>query len=382
MRKFIDNYYYNFLQLLNMTSSAFIIPQIIGLKEYGKYTALFSIPGVIQVLIESLFISTFRNNTKSKIKKITIVSYIIAFVTLISISVFLFTSFDVFLISLLLISMLERVRWSVLFLYQSTNIYTKVSQDVELKTFLINIIFILIGITRDYHTYLLPFSMIFTSMTVSIFLFFTSYQSKYITTHTTKNTESEINKYYVAPFIRTFEELFLTLPPLLISKILSFEEAGKFRISISIVKFLFKLYPLRYDLVIAEYHNRLFNHSIALKFSLFIILLPIFILSAIWISDNKTIINVLANTSEFILAIGGTLVVNSILGPLAVLQNPSLIIISICFFIVTVITAFVNWSYYYIVYSCCSILYTIIIYKVIYTQSINNPIINHETRKF
>lgn len=254
------------MQICSMVIFAIIIPLYIGLEQYGRFSAIFATCGFFIGLIETYLTMIFLNGTSQKqsINGVFLLSLLSIFL-IFPISVYFLNTKDILFPTLIFIFFLFK-NWFTARLYtlDSPLKYLLLSEAVYLSTYLI---VLSIGYILGVKSYLTPIYMLLSStLFSSIFLYFIFPEKK----HFEKKTYDLISIKDL--FGKLYEDLFITVSPLLIMNFFSESSAGLFRIFVTIMKGFSKVFPYRYELIILDFKYQRLNYKFLYK-SIFIFII-------------------------------------------------------------------------------------------------------------
>jgi hypothetical protein len=272
------------LQSVNMGLGAFIVPLLIGIAEYGQYSAYFAIPASASVFVHSYLIATARTFGLSRFRHISI-----RIVALVGGLIFLGGLFYdgiymALIVTMIFVFLIERLRREVVVLCFGAD--TGLTLDrlgrVEVRLFLTSVVaigaFVYLNVMDGIW---LPILLLAGSLVSAISVF----NSIPLQASASSAGLGEAGQQSTlrSVFSRIHEELFITQMPLVLSRIEgSFALAGLFRLAVSAAKIVFKLYPYRFDVVIAARGSGLMALRQLRVFTAIIILLPPVVVILFW----------------------------------------------------------------------------------------------------
>jgi hypothetical protein len=247
------------LQSINMGLGAFVVPLLIGLTKYGQYSVYFAIPASASVFVHSYFISTARALGVCRFRVLSI-RIVVLVGGLIFFGGLLYDSmYGALIATIIFLLLIERLRREaiVLCFVSDTGLIVDRLARVEVRLFLISVVAIgAFACLTAMDGIWLPILLLAGSLgsAISVFNSIPLQASASVASHGAMGDRSTLR----SVFSRIHEELFITQMPLVLSKVEgSFALAGLFRLAVSSAKIVFKLYPYRFDVVIAARGNGL-----------------------------------------------------------------------------------------------------------------------------
>lgn len=277
MNEKIKKYLPNLSQACWMGTFVIIVPTLIGIKQYGYFAKLYSLPSILAGFIDSYYLSSSENifNYKKQIKSnlISLLSYINIFLIIILFLILFEVNLKVQtnLLASLSIFISLFLRWKVTFLFHRIRNKTILKDSTVFE--IINLVFYLFSflfffylkfknlISEDY-LFLIP--CIIISLSGSITYFYSNFKLRNISNKDFKKLsipkkyKNNTNSLLKTIFFRSYEDSYISIMPLFIYEIFGAQIAGESRIAISILKAICKIFPHRYDLFI---HRELINKN-------------------------------------------------------------------------------------------------------------------------
>ena len=313
-KKIIETYAIQFSQLCHMVVLAFLIPILIGVEEYGKYAAMYAIPGFFQGMIETFVMLMLMKSILNKpFLKVFFSIVVVAIVMIFTISFFLFQLKEVFLILTLFCCLIFRATL-ISGVYNNTEVSINKIIIGELLTLLTYVLIIFACYFFYIRSYLLP---LFTVCGGAVFSGI--YFLRFLRIGTKDNIEKIKTKEVVRSLLaRTYEDSLLTLTPILIINVFNAKIAGEFRIITSIIKGMLKLFPYKYELIVRYVKEGSFRIESLIKFSI------IFIFFGILLYGGVNLFSVLfeLNFSHwlfYLIILGGVIVTLLVVYPISVI---------------------------------------------------------------
>lgn len=264
----VEVYALNFSQFLNMAVMAISVPWIIGLENYGIFAAAFALPGVIQSFTEALILILLtRGMGRTQSVKYGIITYAPLSALCFSIWFYFENSPYVLWSFALLLSIVWRTAVLSPMLFSG-----KMTTDIVISELIISVVYTTFVAFFAFHqigSVTLPFIMIIMASCLStIYLMVRPFAHKLECNQEIGSTSSEpVSFWQIArlSFGRSYEDGFLTVMPLVLAQSTSAYFAGQFRVLVSIVKAAYKLFPLRYDIVLRELAGGTISRSFVLR---------------------------------------------------------------------------------------------------------------------
>lgn len=276
-----DSYLLNVSQIFHMLLLAAFIPWYIGLSEYGKFYAIFAIPGIVQSTFETWCISTISRARVRTSPVPLIVGACLAALFLVIINTYLERIPSYMVFSGIFLAAVLCFRTYGYAIAISLNAGVRDAVISELMIFGSYLIVCLVGISFEIRGATLPFLMVTTAcLTSGIYLLYMRQPLKkegVINSDLAFNAAAERKRGFSALFGRLYEDGVITLSPLVLAAIVNPVVAGQFRVFSSVVKLLYKLFPYRYEIVIRDMFRGVLNVSKLLRISALFSALPIVI---------------------------------------------------------------------------------------------------------
>lgn len=251
----------NLIQSMGMLLTAFAVPLHLGLNEYGLFAACFSVPASAAVFTHGMFLGLGQAGRGNTI-------YSAAFVSILSLSPLIFSGYltlyglrESLYALFIFIILIARSTCETQILHEKKRDYFSILIKIELFGVLWGASILTASWLTDYNTALVPLLML-SGPTLAI-LFLTIYRQSeplpYL--NISQLHLSDIHLFFRGIAMRSYEELYITSTPLLISLFAGNHYAGQFRISISIAKILSKLFPYRLEWTMLSISENSFNPS-------------------------------------------------------------------------------------------------------------------------
>ncbi len=266
----IKKYFPNLTQAIWMGSFVIIIPTLIGINQYGYFAKLYAIPSILAGLIDSYYLSSSSKNElfdyeSLKNPLIKLINYlnlffiILLFSVLIGIKLSLWTNL---LASLAIFNSLL-IRWRITFLFhrirkktilKDSTIFETINITFYLFSFLLFFLLIQNQLLDNDYLFLIPCLIISLSGTI-IFYYSQSKVKNLIpnklgSLQENKKDKKALDQILKIIFFRSYEDIFISIMPLIFFEVFGSTVAGQSRIVISIIKGISKVFPHRYDLFI------------------------------------------------------------------------------------------------------------------------------------
>lgn len=254
LRGIPESYILSIPQMFHMVILAGFIPWYIGVEDYGRFAAVIAIPGLFQSFFEAYCVSILLRYKQRAILRRTIVFIVIPLIVFISVSFFLYLP--------LLHAVLTSAATVALFCRSytfaiaiSSGSLTRVIATSEGLIFLCYIIIALLGIHFEIRDITLPIVMIGVASAISFLQLQHVIRDRQIFASMGKSESIKalpLNVIIGALLVRAFEDGLLTLSPLVLALTVSTTIAGQFRILVSAIKVVYKLFPFRYEVVMRD----------------------------------------------------------------------------------------------------------------------------------
>lgn len=254
IRSLPESYLLNIPQMFHMVILAGFIPWYIGVENYGRLAAVFAIPGFFQSVFEAFCVTILIKYKRINILKFSIINTVLPLIACLSITFFLFlhpiqailaTTMTVFLFC-------RSFTFAVVI---SSGSLTRTIAMNEGLIFLCYIAIALLGVHFEIRDITLPLAMISVASAASFWHLLHSIRLNRIMVgdgNKDSNNPLPLNVVIGALTVRAYEDGLLTLSPLLLALTFSTTVAGQFRILVSAIKVVYKLFPFRYEVVMRE----------------------------------------------------------------------------------------------------------------------------------
>lgn len=332
-------YLLNAAQVLSMSTMAFGVPAVIGIEEYGRFAALFALPGTLTVFAQGLYISRVG---KCDYNEFRVGACFFNFI--LTGLAFLVSSFFCGIatggmVAFIFAVLLERFRWEALTLMCANGQYKKALRDSEVLTFLITVTGLTMAQHFHYRSHILPIVLLGGSMLISTYKLASVNPARMPRTSDLYSCMKSVTSGgFSGVFVRLHEELFIVQMPYTLSLVLGHRQAGVFRLTVSVVKLFFKAFPYRYETVLSDFVEGPPNTDKILRYFLIVNVLSIG--SAAFIGVLRAAFpasNTLNSIDVWILSSAGFLAMASIYSPLLVLHHPRYYLVIIAAFALTLL---------------------------------------------
>jgi hypothetical protein len=247
-----ESYILNFSQITSSAIIALYVPLYIGLESYGLFAAIIAIPSIMQSLFESFCVGALISYKRADILIQPIKMYVLP--TLVCIAIYFILKLE------LIVALIASIM--IIFLFIKSMLTALVITHGSLPNILLKseflvlvsyVLLIVVNLLFKLNGVIVPMIMIALSCFVSSAYLYAFVRAKNI------QLAREMN-YTKAPKIpkkllirfgsgRIYEESVLTLGPLVLIAMISSLAAGQFRVYISVLKLLYKCFPIRHDIL-------------------------------------------------------------------------------------------------------------------------------------
>lgn len=251
MRKLaLATYAINASQICNMVLTAFAVPLIIGAEEYGRYATLFAVPAFFQSAVEAYAV---LNLTKGAGGRSFWASYVgLAATALLVTALTYYWLIDVSAAAWSVVlgaALIYRSAGSALVYTRESVSFVRVNVAAEFITFGVYAAVLGVGLIVVAPPFSIPLLMIIGASLVA---------GSYLLRAAIKSGRMPLTS--AAPALgghpvrfllsRTYEDLTLTLMPLFVASSFGLIAAGEFRIIVSGMKVVSKVFPFRYEVIL------------------------------------------------------------------------------------------------------------------------------------
>jgi hypothetical protein len=325
---------FNGAQILSMSVTSFGVPFVIGMVKYGEYATLFALPATLSVFVQGLYVSSLKRCGYAEFRSGAGLLNLVFSLLALSIGS-IFGHLDGILMAVLLAFLLERVRWETLALTQGHNCYANTLRDCELIAVVVTSLGLAVAYSFKFQSCLLPVGLICGNLLISIIKLIRVCPKDCSRSHLA-NAQRILSGGFSGVFIRIHEELFISQMPYTLSFVLGPREVGIFRVTISVAKFFFKVFPYRYEVVIAGHLQRAPEAPRILRYFLLVNLLAIAVAIAAGTANLAfPALEISGAVDIWILSSAGCLALTSSFSPLLLLCRPSYYALVIAGFLVT-----------------------------------------------
>jgi hypothetical protein len=361
-----ESYILNFSQITSSAIIALYVPLYIGIESYGIFAAIIAIPSIMQSLFESFCVGALISYKRADILIQPIKMYVLPVLVCIFIYFFLKLEFIIALIASIMITFLF-VKSMMTALVITHGSYPNILLKSEFLVLLCYVLLILINIEFKIDGVIAPMIMIALSCFVSsAYLYaFVRAENIQLVCEISYTNAPKIPKKLLIRFGsgRIYEESVLTIGPLVLIATISSLAAGQFRVYTSVLKLLYKCFPIRHDILYREVTQG------GMKFKK--IALPCIIIFIISIVAMVLAFVVTAGTDEVIvpLMIGGAGGIVALLAifPLASFVNSRIVFLFFTLILFVYLTTSFGYEYFYL--SLISVNLIILVYALIIIRS-------------
>ena len=273
----IKKFFPNLSQAIWMGSFILVIPFLIGIEQYGYFAKLYSIPSILAGIIDSYYLSTssekdFFNYQSLKKPLMRLINYINIMIIILLLLILIGFKLNLqtnLLASLAIFNSLF-LRWNTTFIFHRVRKETILKDstifeilNISFYFFAFSIFFILVknGLLKSDYLFLIP--CIIISISGTIMFYYSQFKIRNLIQkdlkikEQNKNVQKNFNFIFKIIFFRSYEDIFISIMPLIFFDIFGSAIAGEARIAISIMKGISKIFPHRYDLFIyRELNNK------------------------------------------------------------------------------------------------------------------------------
>jgi len=248
-KDYLRTYSIQFSQILNMFTLALLVPYVIGFFEYGKYAALYAIPGFFQGMIETyVMLLLVKSSLTSAVLKHILILAFVATLLVFSITLSVFELRSALYVIPLFISLLFR---SVVTSMAYSNVKLELTKVIiaEALTLLLYILILAACIIGGIDTFYVPYYMVIGGAIISAIYLLGFIKKSYVSEPQDLMTADKI----FSPrnlLARIYEDLFITVAPLLMMRAFGATIAGEYRVILSFFKGISKVFPYKYELIL------------------------------------------------------------------------------------------------------------------------------------
>lgn len=244
----LATYAINASQICNMLLTAFVVPLMIGAEQYGQYAAVFALPAFLQSGIEAYAVLNLSRGIRTRSFWLSYSGLALG-ATLVSALVcgYLFDPYAAVWAGALSAALMFRGAASALVYTHLSISFVRVNVTAEALTFGVYLIVLLLGLIAQASPYTIPLAMVVTASLVAGSYLLHKGMQPVGTTDQQASTERGGWRFLWA---RSYEDLSLTLMPLFLASSFGLSLAGEFRVIVSGMKVLSKLFPFRYEVIL------------------------------------------------------------------------------------------------------------------------------------
>lgn len=264
-------YLINLAQVSNMLLTALAVPLMIGAEHYGRYAAIFAVPAFLQSTIEAFAVLSLHAGPAR-----TVFWKIYGGLS----SGALLTSWLIYQLTFGSAEALWAVGLGAALLFKSLCIalvytderidYVKISIFAEMISFACYALVLYVTYARGDLSYTVPLLMVITGSTLSGCLVLRWYVQAVRIAKTSRSTEQDPPAELSLRMLlsRSYEDFALTLMPLFLAQSFGLVVAGEFRVIVSGMKVVSKLFPFRYETILRGIRAGEFDATLFSKISL------------------------------------------------------------------------------------------------------------------
>ena len=249
-----ESYALNLAQISNMLILAGFVPWFIGIENYGYFSAIAALPGMIQSSFEAYCVAVLAKYQRRDVVDIVIWRVIlpVSFCIATGFLLLLDPLYAVLAVVMVVLMFCRSYYFAVLI--TSEGLTRKIIQG----EFVVTIVYsVTIGLAAmcGMDDYLLPILMVTLSSVVYVWLLMrTCKSSSKVLPRMPRVQLPQISfPFYIrSATARAYEDGFLSLAPLVLTLTSSAAVAGQFRVYVSIVKAAYKMFPYRYEIVVRD----------------------------------------------------------------------------------------------------------------------------------
>lgn len=247
-----ETYLLNASQALHLVVLAGFVPWYVGMESYGEFAALIAVPGLIQSSFEAYAIAFLsgngdRRNLRKAISFVLIPSAIILFIGYAG-----FIGISVGFVTAVVASTLYYRSYGFAVAISTGRMTSQLMRsDALILCIYLGVLFVCVALgVRDY---LLPSAMVCGASFISGWYLLRGADALCSRYDDVEKQEPLPKKLALrAASARLYEDGFLSLSPLILAAATSSAAAGQFRVFVSAIKAIYKLFPVRYEIAMRD----------------------------------------------------------------------------------------------------------------------------------
>jgi hypothetical protein len=259
IRALPDTYLINFVQLSHMTVLAGVAPWQIGMTSYGLFAATIALPSIAQSFFETFCLMSVYKYGRLDVIVRPIAAVVIPLLIAFAVSFIILLDWHIAVLAIVLtVGLFFKSLMFALVVSRGVGVVVLAKSElITLAAYVASLFVLLVADVRDA---VVPMVMVSTACFASA-AYIVRFMSKsgMLTPGMFLREDSPRISFSSAGRIiasRSYEEGVLTLSPLILAVTISPVAAGQFRVFVSVVKLVYKLFPFRHDLLFVEVSNR------------------------------------------------------------------------------------------------------------------------------
>jgi len=309
-----------------MMLTAFAVPLLVGAEQYGQYAAVFALPAFLQSGIEAYAVLSLSRGVRSRSFWLSYAGLSLG-AALVSalVCAYLFDHAAAVWAGALAAGLMFRGAASALVYTHLSISFVRVNVTAEAVTFAVYVIVLLLGLAVQAPPYSIPLAMVVTaSLVAGTVLLLAGLKPDVVGDQETASHERGGWRFLWA---RSYEDLSLTLMPLFLANCFGLSVAGEFRVIVSGMKVLSKLFPFRYEVILRGSRLGEFDIRTFAKVSAVFVLLGFGIAAILYLMRGNVFLS--EGTAMWIVALSsGALVASLAAFPVATLYSVRPVVIS------------------------------------------------------
>jgi len=230
------------------------VPWHIGVEAYGRFAALFALPGLVQSSFEVVCVAILSEHRRRDMLQSAILFFVLPLYGALVMGFLILLDLSLALPAAIMAALLLARSYAFSIAIVSATLTKKILQS-EAMTFVVYAVVAVYCVIYDVRSEFMPIAMVsLASLATAIFLIHASQAPAVVLPGNDDGSRPRIPVATLAraASLRFFEDGYLTLSPLVLASLLSPATAGQFRIFVSVAKAAYKFFPFRYEVILRE----------------------------------------------------------------------------------------------------------------------------------
>ncbi len=308
-------------QILSMFMMSFGVPTVIGLSDYGRYAALFALPASVSVFVQGLFSAHLSTSDPGRFRSSAVTLNMLVVSGTLCLGAWFLDIWDAVALATMMAVMLERFRHEILALLANADKYTRALRMGELLGAISTMLFLGAAFSAGMTTYMLPVAILVVNQLLSIFCLARVARLR-PWTPSRPSIRHLFSGGVSSMFVRAHEEIFITQAPLALSFFAGDRASGMFRVTVSVMKIVFKAFPFRYEKVAYDALNGHLEIKYILRFFVFVNVITAAIIAMVLLFGHLSPLSKLMSAVDiYVLSLSAGMALCCVFLPLFILRD-------------------------------------------------------------